>query len=215
MISNTGGKSKIISREADYLEYRQNTDIAVGGKHPIGGVTIDQGKRGIYFPTIQSAIDDLYSMCILPIDSILTNATGINPQPESQVTRIVFGDAYSIPEDKRGDGKYHIKVLGIDIFLKIADIQNRSNFISEIMNVLNESIVNGLILSYIQKVDDNTYDVKFIDNQYHEPTTYGDPDVIELTETIVSNYRNGYGTWVKLGQEDKFNSTIHYFKRIA
>lgn len=215
MHSNTNGKSKLVSRNGDFLEYRQNNDVIVGGKNPIGSTTIDQGKRGILFPTIQSAIDDLYSMTILPIGSILTNTTGFNPQGESQVTRIVFGDSYSIPEDDNSNGKYYINILGIDMYLNISDIQNRSNFITEVESILNENISNGFILSYLQKVDDNTYDVKFIDNQYHEATSYGNPNIITITESIISEFNHGYGTWVKLGQEEKFSEVIHYFKRIA
>lgn len=44
----------------------------IGGKRTIGGANVDQLRKGVDYPNVQSAIDDLYSLSQqIPINGVI------------------------------------------------------------------------------------------------------------------------------------------------
>lgn len=57
-------------------------------------------------------------------------------------------------------------------------------------------------------------EIHYIDSLEHPPTDinkYG----ITITGNVDSPARVGYGSWSRMGTEEKFGTTLYYFKRIA
>ncbi|UQJ95038.1 baseplate wedge subunit tail pin [Klebsiella phage CPRSA] len=57
-ISKTREGARVLSKEADYLQYDTYGKLPlIGGKRSIGEPNIDQTKRGVLYGNVQSAID--------------------------------------------------------------------------------------------------------------------------------------------------------------
>ena len=91
-ISKTREGARVLSKEADYLQYDTYGKLPlIGGKRSIGEPNIDQTKRGVLYGNVQSAIDDLYTLIEqIPINGVVTMTEDAPPIAVQQVESVSF-----------------------------------------------------------------------------------------------------------------------------
>ena len=90
-MSKTQSLSQNFSRWANFLKFATTKDnIISGNTQPYGSPTIKQTQDGIFYPNVQSAIDDVASLYTLPINSVVINTDGISPAGKQQIDRYTF-----------------------------------------------------------------------------------------------------------------------------
>jgi hypothetical protein len=84
-------KAGVISRHADFLNYRKNpAQIDVLNNQAVGSVTISQLARGFYDANVESAINDVHNMARADIGTVVTNTSGVSPEGAAQVDYWTF-----------------------------------------------------------------------------------------------------------------------------
>lgn len=102
-ISKTREGARVLSKEADYLQYDTYGKLPlIGGKRSIGEPNIDQTKRGVLYGNVQSAIDDLYTLIEqIPINGVVTMTEDAPPIAVQQVESVSFdGIVQNIDSDQ-------------------------------------------------------------------------------------------------------------------
>lgn len=217
--SVTRSKAGVISRLADFLQFRTNPTktTEVAGNRAIGGVSVSQTLKGIFYPTVQSAIDDLANRCDLPINTVVHNTDGVIPGFTSQSDQLKFDGIIA------GDsGPKMIYVLGFPVTVESTD--TAILVASKAAAVLTDASVNGIAISTVEidTADSSILNITYNDYQDHviEPTIQ---QGVSITQTIVVQPRAGYGNWEQMGTQDvtltggSVNGTItlYYFKRVS
>lgn len=218
--SITRSKASVISRLADFLQFNTNPlDItAVSGNRPIGGVSATQTNKGVFFPTVQSAIDDLANRCDLPVNTVVQNTDGVVPGFTNQSDQLKFSGVTTGPA-----GTPHmIYVLGFPVLVNPTD--TAILVASKAYSVLLDATVEG---TAIQSVSIDTADLTVLNITYNDYQSHIFPDVtqhgITISQTTVVQPRAGYGNWEQMGTQDvtlaggSVNGTItlYYFKRVS
>lgn len=218
MFSLTRSKAGVISRLADYLQFRVNKSkpTFVANQRPLGGVSASQTMKGIFYPTIQGAIDDLAGRNDLPVNSVVINTDGLPPGFNNQSDQLKFtGQVIGNP----GESKM-IYVLGFPVTVEVGDTDIA--VASKAYAVLADALVNTIAISSVEidSADATVLNITYNDYQNHiytpEPQ-YG----ISITQTIVVEGKSGYGNWARMGIVDQplvggevdGSITLYYFRR--
>lgn len=223
MISKTREGARVVSREADYLEFRPSGGPIVGEKQQIGSLTASQSSRGVMYPTVQSAIDDLSSFVFTNINGVVMNTDGESPQGVQQVSRITISGTVEAPDELPGvtpPTEVTIPILGFPFKYTVGDTAEQ--MATEVAKHIQTLVDDSVVFDFVQQSTEtlNMIDIRFIDYQNHSFEDYT-VNGITISVATISEPRAGYGTWIKLGQKaETFENapdpvTLHYFKRIA
>lgn len=214
MTSKTRSKASVFSSDAAFISYDPGSkDPVIGGSRPIGGVNVDQTRKGSYVDNVQSAIDDLYSLSMIRIGDILVTTNSTPPQAAGQIETLSFAGTVNNQHNPEAK-KVLIEVLGYPFIVDngtsgVALCEKVTAKFTELMNK------NNVFKQVKRKGSGNDQiEIHYIDSLPHEVTNinkYG----ITITGNIDSPARMGYGSWSRMGTEEKFNTTLYYFKRIA
>ncbi|AHY25142.1 baseplate wedge subunit [Pectobacterium bacteriophage PM2] len=219
MITNIArNKAGVVSRFADFLQFITNPfkTNEVAGERPIGGVSATQTSKGVFYPTVQSAIDDLSGRCDLEINSVIVNTDGIVPGFVNQSDQIKFSGTVI------GTGTKMIYVLGFPVIIDSSDTPEIIATKAEA--VLIEAVINSIAIKSVSvdNTDASILNITYNDYQNHvfeEDVQHG----VKITQTTVVSPRAGYGNWERLGTQSvtltggTVNGTItlYYFQRVS
>ncbi|UES35572.1 baseplate wedge protein [Citrobacter phage KKP_3664] len=216
-ISKTREGAKVPSREADFLQYEMgDKNPIIGGKRTIGGANVDQLRKGVEYPNVQSAIDDLYTLSQqIPINGVIMMTEDSPPTAVQQVETITFdGTVQNADPDQT---KATIHVYGFPFVFD--NTTNASTVCETVFNKFTEFVNDEKYFDLVTRkgLNGEILEVRFIDAVPH-PVTNATENGITMTGTIDVQARSGYGTWSKLGEVDLAVTPpvpIFYFKRIA
>lgn len=214
MTSKTRSKASIFSSDAAFISYDPGSkDPVIGGSRPIGGVNVDQSRKGSYIDNVQSAIDDLYSLSMIRIGDILVTTNSTPPQSAGQIETLSFTGTVNNQHNPEAK-KVLIEVLGYPFIVDVgtSGVSLCEKVTAKFTELMNK---NNVFKQVKRKGSGNDQiEIHYIDSLPHEVTNinkYG----ITITGNIDSPARMGYGSWSRMGTEEKFNTTLYYFKRIA
>lgn len=220
MFSLTRSKAGLVSRLADYLQFRTNpkNENVIAGQRELGGVSASQTSKGIFYPTVQSAIDDLYGRAELPVGSVVMAMTNEPPKTINQSDQLAFTGEVA---GEVGE-QIMIYVLGFPVIVEGTD--SAILVASKAQAVLTQAVVDSIAIQSVEidAADASVLNITYNDYQNHvfEPETqYG----ITMTQTIVVEPQPGYGIWEWLGGASttlvggSINgpATFHYFQRTS
>lgn len=216
-ISKTREGAKVPSREADFLQYEMGTkEPLIGGKRTIGGANVDQLRKGVEYPNVQSAIDDLYSLSQqIPINGVVTMTEDSAPSAVQQVETITFDGTVQNPDPDQTKATIH--VYGFPFVFD--NTTNASTVCETVYNKFTEFVNDEKYFDLVTRkgLNGEILEVRFIDAVPH-PVTNASENGISMVGTIDVQAKSGYGTWSKLGQADLPVTpvvTVYYFQRIA
>lgn len=205
--SKTREGAKSFSREAMFQEYNQDHVPVglIGGTNTVGSMTVDQSRKGVKYPTVQAAIDDITNSMVIPVDGILETTEDLNPAGNSSIERLTITGTAT--DD-------HIFLYGYKIPVAVNDVNDQVT--TKVINFINTNLVaNDEIVKSVTSITTNVFEVEFLDNRSHQPTNYN-INGISINGEITVNARGGFGTWTKLGQYEKFTGvTVYAWKRTS
>lgn len=218
--SVTHNKVGLISRLADFLQFRPNTTKPdfVAGERPLGGISVSQTSKGTFYPTIQGAIDDLAGRCDLPVNSVIVNTDGLTPGFINQNDQLKFTGTIA----GTVGSSYMIYVLGFPVLVEATD--SAAAVASKAFNVLTDAVVNSMGIKSVEinSGDSSVLNIIYNDYQNHifEPSNQRG---VTITQTVVVEGRAGYGDWRRMGTQDitltggSVNGpiTLYYFQRVS
>lgn len=223
MKSITRMKAGVISRLASYLQFVTNSKLPtlVANTRPVGGLNVSQTTQGVFYPTVQGAIDDLTGRCDLPINSIIMNTDGITPGFKLQSDQIKFEGTVTSDVGVAGDDII-IHVFGYPLTVLIGDT-------AEQVAAKAQALINTLVLKNecFTSCDINTSDASVLNITYNDYQSHVIESKTELgitiSQTIVSPSKPGYGVWNQQGTADivltggsvNGTLTVYYFKRVS
>lgn len=201
---------------ASHIKYTPGNNILSGNTQPVGSTTISQSFEGVLGPNVQSAIDDVVSLFELPIDTVLTNTSGINPAGQQQVDSYTFSGIVRLTGQVNGT-LVQLNTFGFWTEVIVGD--SADEVAAKVKVTLDAAKDQGLVFSDITVgAQLNILQIRYNDYQPHvlpEYTNLG----IKITQTIQSPPKVGYGVWLRLGTENKTlegsvePTTLHYFRR--
>lgn len=220
MFSLSRSKASVISRLADYLQFRTNPKkpAFVAGQRALGAPNVSTTSQGVFYPTIQGAIDDLAGRCELPIDTVIINVSGTAPRVINQSDQLAFtGEVMGEPGTQ-----LMIYIFGFPVIVEGGD--SAIAVASKVQAALAEAVISGTGIASVEldSTDASILNITYNDYQDHvfEPVSqYG----ITMTQTTVVEPQPGYGDWEWLGSTAQTLAggsvdgtiTLHYFKRTA
>lgn len=214
MISKTRSKASAFSSDAAFISYDPGSkDPVIGNARPIGGVSVDQSRKGSFINNVQSAIDDLYSLSMIRIGDVLVTTNTTAPQAAGQIETLTFGGTVNNqhnPEVK----KVQIDVLGYPFIVDVGT--SGVSLCEKVTAKFQDMAAHNIMFTEVKRKGsgNDQLELHYIDALSHEATNinkYG----ITITGNIDSPARVGYGSWSNMGKEEKFGQTLYYFKRIA
>lgn len=214
MTSKTRSKASVFSSDAAFISYDPGSkDPVIGGSRPIGGVNVDQSRKGSYINNVQSAIDDLYSLSMIRIGDVLVTTNSTPPQAAGQIETLTFAGTVNNQHNPEAK-KVLIEVLGYPFI-----VDNGTSGVSlceKVTEKFTQLMGQNILFKEVKRKGsgNDQLEIHYIDAIPHEATNinkYG----ITVTGNIDSPAREGYGSWSRMGTEEKFGSTLFYFKRIA
>lgn len=188
----------------------------IGGKRTIGGANVDQLRKGIDYPNVQSAIDDLYSLTQqIPINGVIMMTEDSPPTAVQQVETITFDGTVQNPDPDQTKATVH--VYGFPFVFD--NTTNASTVCETVFNKFTEFVNDEKYFDLVTRkgLNGEILEVRFIDAVPH-PVTNATENGISMVGVIDVQARSGYGTWSKLGEIDLAVTPpvpIYYFKRIA
>ncbi|ANA49498.1 baseplate wedge subunit [Salmonella phage vB_SnwM_CGG4-1] len=211
-------KAGVKSRYSDNIQFipaSANSDVM--SKQPYGSLTISEYSKGIEFPNVQSAINDVRNFTIRPINSIEINTDGVSPEGVSQTDTWTFTGTVVKPDGGTGDAI--ISVFGFPVTATVGD--TAEEFTAKAKLVLEDAVLKNFIINTVSQGSTGAeLTVSYIDNQTHvlQPETHFG---ITVSSTIISPAKPGYGAWTRIGTKTETlegSATpvlLHYFKRLA
>ncbi|AUV63834.1 baseplate wedge subunit [Escherichia phage MIZ6] len=214
MISKTRSKASVFSSDAAFISYDPGSkDPVIGGSRPIGGVNVDQSRKGSYVNNVQSAIDDLYSLSMIRIGDVLVTTNSTPPQAAGQIETLSFSGSVNNQHNPDAN-KVLIDVLGYPFIVDVGS--SGVSLCEKVTEKFTELMNKNIMFKEVKRKgsSNDQLEIHYIDSLEHPPTDinkYG----ITITGNVDSPARVGYGSWSRMGTEEKFGTTLYYFKRIA
>jgi hypothetical protein len=214
-------KSGLKSRLASYLEFSftSKEPTAVANQRPIGGPSANQTMQGVYYPTVQSAIDDIAFRAELPVNSVITLTENRAPGFIQQSDKLTFTGSIS-SGGEIGETTI-IKVFGLPVEVIVGD--SSVLVASKVNDMLLTAIANGYIMAEtaIDSLNQSTLNIKYNDYQNHVFPTYKQAGCT-ISQVIVQEPRAGYGHWEYLGNTTESltggtvngTATFYHYKRV-
>lgn len=226
LFTKTREGAKVSSREADYLEYRQHEASSdnpiVGNTNDLGGISTDQTSKGVWYPTVQAAIEDLDSLLQGNVGDVVINVTGDNPEGVQQLGSVTFTGTINIIQESVDNPVTTkvIEVLGFPITVEQGETGDQVAV--KFAAAVEPYVLDNKVFAQCEQSSSDPTVVEFRhidyrDHYYKDTKKYG----VDISVVMTAPAKPGIGTWVKLGQEAKtFEGatdpvTLHYFKRIS
>ncbi|QQV89577.1 baseplate wedge subunit and tail pin [Proteus phage SJ_PmiM] len=197
------------SPNSSEIYYSVGNDTLAGNRVPLGTQDTRQSSLNVYQPNVQAALDD-FKGAFLPLNALIYNTDGENPQGASQVDFVDFSGTVE------GTGPVIVQIFGIPLQVTGG---NTASEVREAFEKLAQDLVSkNQYFSFVQKETETRLTIKYIDYRDHDAiNTYSNG--INVSTEIQSPAKYGYGTWVKLGvKNETLGDTelpVHVFKRIA
>lgn len=210
-MTKTREHSKNWSRDAIQLRFDNHRlpQDTISGRQSIGAPSVDGSRVGNYTPSVQSAIEDLAGISVARINEVVMFQEGDDPHGVSMIERLMIdGTASGEP----------LFVYGFRIELSAGD--NRAVITQKIYDTLQTVQAEKGYFKSITKLSgtDNELDIEFVDFRPHDNTAINMSTLTVIGSTVQSA-QPGYGTWVKIGEQDLTSDTVTtkviYFKRTA
>lgn len=220
MISKTLESAHNIFRKATHIEYLTKPGTQVMSARNIGGPTVDSFINGVNYPNVQSAIDELQTLTMLPINAIYTSDVRVSPEGVRQAEMLTFSGSV-LPSEFN---KSVITVYGIPF---IVDARTNADAVCDIVLTKFEEMRDAGILFYsVQRQSGTTtpiIEVQFIDSAEHGNIESFSSWGIVVQREITVPGKPGYGNWEYMGKESKTLTggsvtspfELYYFKRIG
>lgn len=204
------------SREAGHIQFDTDSGILVANTNPIGSVSVEQIQKNVDYPNVQSAINDLHSLTILPINSVIINSDGVNPSGVSQVDEWAFSGVVAYENLPNGT-PVKLNCFGFYCTVLVGDTADEaaskfrlalSTYVNQNIGISDSSVGGTLNVTQITYAD-------FKKHTLSPMTSVG----ITITPTTISTAKNGYGVWTRVGTELKTldgstgSITLYYFRR--
>ena len=214
MSTKTIGLSQNTSNKASHISFNPGNNILSGNTQAVGSVSVSQSFEGILQPNVQAAIDDVVSLFELPIDHVITNTSGISPAGQRQVDNITFTGVVKLDGKATGD-KVQLNTYGFWTEVTVGDSADEA--VAKIKVTLDLAKGDGKVFNDVSVGSQlNILQISYNDFQPHVLKEYTN-NGIKISQSIQSPAKSGYGTWLRLGSEDKSftsgNITLHYFRR--
>lgn len=210
-----------IHRDAAFIETKPLLNNTVSGNNqPYGSLTISQKALGVNYPNVQSAVDDIFALQPLPINTVITNTDGISPNPVCQVDNYTITGSVIVPGKTVGQPT-NLIVYGYSVEVLVGD--TAAQVTDKVKVILNGAQAKGEIFSRITPDPGRptVLEITYLDNQDHVLPTYT-MSGITFTQTIISPAKQGYGAWTYLGSLDhtlvgyaENPLKLYYYKRVA
>lgn len=214
MISKTRSKAGVFSSDAAFIKYTPGSkDPIIGNARPIGGINPDQTRKGSFDSNVQSALDDLYTLSMFRIDDVLVTANSTPPEAAGQIETLSFSGTVNNTANPEAE-KVVIEVLGYPFV--VSNGASSLSLCEMVTAKFTELMGQNKMFSRVERKGsgNDQIELQYIDSIQHEPTNINKHG-ITITGEINSPARPGYGTWSRLGTEEKFGTVLYYFKRIA
>lgn len=185
--------------------------LVLGGSL-FGGKSINDVEDG-FESSVQSSIDDLYSIAVYNVGDIRTTLERIDPGGLPQIDEWKIDDnGFVYSEDQT------INILGKKVEMMAG--YSSENVIIETMKVIEEYIDEGLYFHEVEQVDNLTLRVTYIDRRSHHNLLINpDSPWHNFSIEVIREVIYGYGQWMYMGQEDKNigegTYTLHYYQRVG
>lgn len=220
MISKTLEGAHNTSRRATHIEYQTKPGTQIMGVRNIGGPTVESFIDGVDYPNVQSAIDDLQTLTMLPINAIYVSDVQTSPEGVRQAEMLTFSGSV-LPSEFN---KSVIYVYGIPF---IVDAGTNADAVCDIVLAKFEEMRDADILFYsVQRQTGTTtpiLEIQFIDSADHgNIENFSNWGIVVQREITVPG-KPGYGNWEYMGKEGKTLTggsvtdpfELYYFKRIG
>ncbi|AEJ90223.1 baseplate wedge subunit [Acinetobacter phage ZZ1] len=205
------------SREASHHEFDvKKGSIIVGNNQPIGSPSISQSQKGIKVPNVEDAINDVASLTILPLNTIIINDDGNSPQGISQIDEFKFIGSIKDPSKQTGD-EVKFDFYGFVVPVKIGD--NAEEVAAKVKLELDLAKSAGIVFNRVE----NGATLDILQLTYNDVQSHELDDLVQytmrVTQNTVSPARGGYGIWNRIGtQTITLDGTtkptiLYYFKR--
>lgn len=205
-------KSDIRSGNAcDIIFDTKGLPADVGNINPIGKYNANQAVIGRTNDNVQSAIEGLYSIVVDPIKvgGIYITTEQTTPSALKHIeTFEFFGDEISntLMEDS-------FFILGERF--RFPSNTSIEVIITQILERFEALVAQEKLITSVVRKSAKVLEFTFIDSVPKSLNINYSKNGISYQSTTDTQGRPGYGTWIKIGQEDKFSETLHYYKRIA
>lgn len=208
------------ARKATHIEYMTKPGTQVMGVRNIGGPTVDSFISGVNYPNVQSAIDELQTLTMLPIDAIYISGVQVSPEGVRQAEMLTFSGSV-LPSELN---KSVITVYGIPFV--IAAGTNADAVCDIVLAKFEEMRDAGILFHSVQRQSGTTtpiIEVQFIDSAEHGNIESFSSWGIVVQREITVPGKPGYGNWEYVGKETKTLTggavtgqfDLYYFKRIG
>ena len=206
----TRGAAGVTSKNSDQIDYNLTKRTLIGGKQPVGGVTIRQAVGGTFSPTIQGAVDDLITIAELPIGSCLTKWDTTSPNGQAQAQMVTISG--SVTPEEPGNPTAVVHVFGFPFVVPANTTPNVLT--STVITKFNQLVSENKYFQSVTQQSPTSFEVTFIDFQDHE-IYLNEENGVTVSTAITNQAIYGYGNWELLGDEAKFGKTLYYFRRIG
>lgn len=214
MISKTRSKASVFSSDAAFISYDPGSkDPVIGNTRPIGGVNPDQSRKGSFGSNVQSAIDDLYTLSMLRVGDVLVTTNPTSLEAAGQIETLTFSGTVNNKANPEAE-KVVIEVLGYPFV--VSNGTSNVTLCEMVTKKFTELMNKNMMFSRVERKGsgNDKLELHYLDSNPHEPTAINKHG-ITIQGEINSPARPGYGVWSRMGQEEKFETVLYYFKRIA
>ena len=207
--SPTRSAARVTSRDSTTIEYKPNGIPDIAGKRAVGESNVRNTSKGVFYPNVQAAIDDLYGMACAQIGEGKITWQEMPLDGTSQTVRLRFeGTATSI------DGvDVLINVFGFPFVVKAGT--KATDLATTVRTEFTKYKDNGEYFTTVNTIGDgSTIEIQFTDNIQHDVFNFNQHG-ITITGTIINDAIPGYGIWELVGKETKFGRDMFYYRRKA
>ncbi|EQA7786697.1 hypothetical protein ACX818_001282 [Acinetobacter baumannii] len=219
MISKNLSLTHNTSRDSVTHEFTtQRDNIIVGNIQPYGSPNISCTARGVLYPNVQAAVDDLASLYEMPINTVVITDDGVSPAGRQQQDEFKFTGLVAASGKTAGQD-VNFNFLGFNIVAKVGE--TGEEVAAKVKAQLEIAMSNKFVINRVNFGSTNdVLQVMYNDCQTHiidDFAEYG----IRISQTILSPARPGYGTWFKLGTQtiqldgSAKPTVLYYFKRTS
>lgn len=207
------------TRSANHHEFDTlKGSIIVGNNQPVGSPTINQTQDGVYYPNVQSALDDITSMYTMSVNSIVITDDGISPAGSSQNDEFKFSGTVAL-NGKAVGTDLNFDFYGFHVVVKVGE--TGEEVAAKVKTKLEEAMGQNFVINAVNfGATLDILQVRYNDFQPHQLEDYTKLG-IKIDHTVTSPAKAGYGTWNKIGTQtitldgSTAPTTLYYFKRIS
>lgn len=219
MVSKNLSLTHNTSRDATQHEFDvQKGSIIVGNTQPYGSPTIRSTAKGVKYPNVQAAIDDMAALYELPLNTVIVNDDGIEPGGKPQQDEFKFSGIVAYP-GKTKDQPVQFNFLG---FVVTALVGETGEMVAaKVLRELQIAMNNNFVINRVNfGASNDILQIVYNDCQPHNIGEFVECG-IRISQTITSPARPGYGVWSRLGTQTITldgaggNTVLYYFKRVS